>query len=284
MCVCVATSCDCSGHVMLFWSLSGGCSSSPVLRWRLWTLSPGEEPCEAVWNFSCSHGRRCGKRKQARKKMLPSLPWQLWRMNQQMNWRGFSPCVSPVNQPDSKVCMHAYLFPFPISHRTHNSTEYDSAISKRLSLSPPPSSGVTGVWPPPPLLCSLQGLLERLHADRRGGRGARRLHHHLRRTVCQPPPVQSRRRPLPGIRWVRFLSWRVTVKGPWASVEVRVNCECFFLGGGSHNDLDCLRWNRRLHIFWSHDTEQYKSGMKSGKYCFVRRAWFQDGLRIKIII
>lgn len=26
--------------------------------------------------------------------------------------------------------MHAYLSPFPVSHQTHNATEYDSAISK----------------------------------------------------------------------------------------------------------------------------------------------------------
>lgn len=38
--------------------------------------------------------------------------------------------LSLANQPHSKVCMHAYLFPFPISHQTHNATEYDSAISK----------------------------------------------------------------------------------------------------------------------------------------------------------
>ncbi|CAN9497534.1 unnamed protein product [Ophioblennius macclurei] len=36
-----------------------------------------------------------------------------------------------TNQPHSKVCMPAYLFPFPISHQTHNSTDYDSAIIYR---------------------------------------------------------------------------------------------------------------------------------------------------------
>lgn len=36
-----------------------------------------------------------------------------------------------TNQPHSKVCIHAYLFPFPVSHQTHNSTEYDSAIIYR---------------------------------------------------------------------------------------------------------------------------------------------------------
>ncbi|XP_059199053.1 transmembrane protein 182 [Centropristis striata] len=33
--------------------------------------------------------------------------------------------------PYSKLCVHAYLFPFPISHQTHNATEYDSAIIYR---------------------------------------------------------------------------------------------------------------------------------------------------------
>ncbi|XP_026151276.1 transmembrane protein 182 [Mastacembelus armatus] len=36
-----------------------------------------------------------------------------------------------TNQPHSKVCIHAYLFPFPVSHQTHNTTEYDSAIIYR---------------------------------------------------------------------------------------------------------------------------------------------------------
>ncbi|XP_028249362.1 transmembrane protein 182 [Parambassis ranga] len=36
-----------------------------------------------------------------------------------------------TNQPHSKVCMPAYLFPFPVSHQTHNTTEYDSAIIYR---------------------------------------------------------------------------------------------------------------------------------------------------------
>ncbi|XP_029936752.1 transmembrane protein 182 [Myripristis murdjan] len=36
-----------------------------------------------------------------------------------------------TNQPHSKVCMHAYLFPFPVSHQTHNATDYDSAIIYR---------------------------------------------------------------------------------------------------------------------------------------------------------
>lgn len=36
-----------------------------------------------------------------------------------------------TNQPSSKVCMHAYLFPFPVSQQSHNSTQYDSAIIYR---------------------------------------------------------------------------------------------------------------------------------------------------------
>ncbi|XP_063354614.1 transmembrane protein 182 [Pelmatolapia mariae] len=36
-----------------------------------------------------------------------------------------------TNQPDSKVCMPAYLFPFPVSRQTHNATEYESSITYR---------------------------------------------------------------------------------------------------------------------------------------------------------
>ncbi|KAM8856904.1 transmembrane protein 182 [Synchiropus picturatus] len=36
-----------------------------------------------------------------------------------------------TNQPHSKVCMHSYLFPFPVSQQTHNATQYDSAIIYR---------------------------------------------------------------------------------------------------------------------------------------------------------
>uniref|UniRef100_A0A8C3AJE0 Transmembrane protein 182 n=2 Tax=Cyclopterus lumpus TaxID=8103 RepID=A0A8C3AJE0_CYCLU len=44
-----------------------------------------------------------------------NLMWKLWF----------------TNQPHSKVCMHAYLFPFPVSHQTHNATEYETAIIYR---------------------------------------------------------------------------------------------------------------------------------------------------------
>ncbi|XP_061698483.1 transmembrane protein 182 [Syngnathoides biaculeatus] len=36
-----------------------------------------------------------------------------------------------TNQAHSKVCTHAYLFPFPVSHHTHNATAYESAIIYR---------------------------------------------------------------------------------------------------------------------------------------------------------
>ncbi|XP_030643150.1 transmembrane protein 182 [Chanos chanos] len=36
-----------------------------------------------------------------------------------------------TNQPHTKECMHAYLFPFPVSEQTHNATVYDSAIIYR---------------------------------------------------------------------------------------------------------------------------------------------------------
>ncbi|KAB5576965.1 hypothetical protein PHYPO_G00204570 [Pangasianodon hypophthalmus] len=36
-----------------------------------------------------------------------------------------------TNQPHSKVCIHAYLSPFPVSEQTHNATTYESAIIYR---------------------------------------------------------------------------------------------------------------------------------------------------------
>ncbi|KAI1899865.1 hypothetical protein AGOR_G00066170 [Albula goreensis] len=36
-----------------------------------------------------------------------------------------------TNQPPSKVCMHAYLFPFPVSKQTHNATTNEYAIIYR---------------------------------------------------------------------------------------------------------------------------------------------------------
>ncbi|KAJ8013280.1 hypothetical protein DPEC_G00051610 [Dallia pectoralis] len=36
-----------------------------------------------------------------------------------------------TNQPSSKVCIPAYLFPFPVSDQTHNATAYESAIIYR---------------------------------------------------------------------------------------------------------------------------------------------------------
>ncbi|XP_040004664.1 transmembrane protein 182 [Xiphias gladius] len=56
--------------------------------------------------WRCSFGSNMGD---------DNLIWKLWF----------------TNQPHSKVCVHAYLFPFPVSHQTHNATEYDSAIIYR---------------------------------------------------------------------------------------------------------------------------------------------------------
>ncbi|XP_076118832.1 transmembrane protein 182 [Alosa pseudoharengus] len=36
-----------------------------------------------------------------------------------------------TNQPHSKECKHAYLFPYPVSEVSHNATTYDSAIIYR---------------------------------------------------------------------------------------------------------------------------------------------------------
>ncbi|XP_012692630.2 transmembrane protein 182 [Clupea harengus] len=36
-----------------------------------------------------------------------------------------------TNQPHSKECKHAYLFPYPVSEASHNATTYDSAIIYR---------------------------------------------------------------------------------------------------------------------------------------------------------
>ncbi|MBN3316323.1 TM182 protein, partial [Atractosteus spatula] len=36
-----------------------------------------------------------------------------------------------TNQPPSKVCTHAYLFPFPVPTQSHNSTAYDTAVIYR---------------------------------------------------------------------------------------------------------------------------------------------------------
>ncbi|XP_036453400.1 transmembrane protein 182 [Colossoma macropomum] len=50
-----------------------------------------------------------------------------------------------TNQPHSKVCIHAYLFPFPLSEQTHNATTYDSAIIYRGFWSVFVLLGVTAV-------------------------------------------------------------------------------------------------------------------------------------------
>ncbi|KAI9547054.1 hypothetical protein NQZ68_021724 [Dissostichus eleginoides] len=56
--------------------------------------------------WKCSFGGSAGDE---------DLMWKLWF----------------TNQPHSKVCTHAYLFPFPVSQHSHNATEYDSAIIYR---------------------------------------------------------------------------------------------------------------------------------------------------------
>uniref|UniRef100_A0AAQ5XNG0 Transmembrane protein 182 n=1 Tax=Amphiprion ocellaris TaxID=80972 RepID=A0AAQ5XNG0_AMPOC len=56
--------------------------------------------------WRCSFGGNAGDE---------NLLWKLWF----------------TNQAHSKECMPAYLFPFPVSHQTHNATEYDSAIIYR---------------------------------------------------------------------------------------------------------------------------------------------------------
>ncbi|KAI4892716.1 hypothetical protein NFI96_015315 [Prochilodus magdalenae] len=50
-----------------------------------------------------------------------------------------------TNQPHSKTCIHAYLFPFPISEQTHNATVYESAIIYRGFWSVFVLLGVTAV-------------------------------------------------------------------------------------------------------------------------------------------
>ncbi|XP_072541281.1 transmembrane protein 182 [Salminus brasiliensis] len=50
-----------------------------------------------------------------------------------------------TNQPHSKQCIHAYLFPFPVSEQTHNATTYDSAIIYRGFWSVFVLLGVTAV-------------------------------------------------------------------------------------------------------------------------------------------
>ncbi|KAL6484844.1 hypothetical protein MHYP_G00068890 [Metynnis hypsauchen] len=50
-----------------------------------------------------------------------------------------------TNQPHSKICIHAYLFPFPLSEQAHNATTYDSAIIYRGFWSVFVLLGVTAV-------------------------------------------------------------------------------------------------------------------------------------------
>lgn len=93
-----------------------------------------------------------------------------------------------ANQPHSKVCIHSYLFPFPVSHQTHNATEYDSAISKQLIMRRTCSSVIQQLRRDRITLLSssLQRLLEHLYAGWGGCCVARWLRHHLRCSVHQP--------------------------------------------------------------------------------------------------
>lgn len=98
------------------------------------------------------------------------------------------PFFCAANQPQQKLCVPAYLFPFPVSDQTHNATQYDTAISKCTHLlcfwsSPSLCSR------PVSLFSSLQGLLEHFHAHRCGICSSWGVHHHLRRSVCKSPLV-----------------------------------------------------------------------------------------------
>lgn len=50
-----------------------------------------------------------------------------------------------ANQPPSKNCTHAYLSPYPFMRGEHNSTSYDSAVSKYLCPQPT-SERVLSFW------------------------------------------------------------------------------------------------------------------------------------------
>lgn len=54
----------------------------------------------------------------------------------------------PANQPLWKNCTHAYLSPYPFLRGEHNSTSYDSAVSKYSVLRAPPEGW--SFWNTPP--------------------------------------------------------------------------------------------------------------------------------------
>lgn len=144
------------------------------------SLQLRREPCEALRNFTCSHGREEGESETKPKICSVVLIWLDDKMTRRMRcvifkrgqgaatcWPPESPDaplvakdalysvpplifyllrVSPANQPHSKVCVHAYLFPFPVSHHTHNATEYESAISKFLTFSSHTGLGSGRSW------------------------------------------------------------------------------------------------------------------------------------------
>lgn len=154
---------------MLFWSpLSGGCASSFFVMGTLNAGSLSGTASSSGGNLvrlcGISHVRMEERRESLKQSLKSAL---LFRFGRATRWRdacvtwfsrggkgrqcwapGCKRCtlfnllrVSPANQPHSKVCMHAYLFPFPVSHHTHNATEYESAISKFLRFSSHTSLG-----------------------------------------------------------------------------------------------------------------------------------------------
>lgn len=199
------------------------------------SLQLRKEPCEALWNFTCSHGREEGESETKSKICSVVLIWLDDKMTHDTEthalrdfqevgkggqcWPPESPDVPPVAK--DAICLIPPLififsmslqptslspkcactptssrFPCPITPTTPPSMSLPSVSVSRLNRRSSHSAH-TLVWDPAavtvladlPTVCSLQGLLERLHADWRGGRGARRLHHHLRRPVRQTPLV-----------------------------------------------------------------------------------------------
>ncbi|KAB1256683.1 Transmembrane protein 182 [Camelus dromedarius] len=57
-----------------------------------------------------------------------------------------------TNQPPSKNCTHAYLSPYPFMRGQHNSTSYDSAVSKYLCAQSTSEGACLSYRCPPTLL------------------------------------------------------------------------------------------------------------------------------------
>lgn len=75
----------------------------------------------SLWEMASGAGRACDT--------LLNFTW--WKRRGSLLFCFTCAFPSSANQPYSKVCIHSYLFPFPVSHQTHNATQYDSAISKQ---------------------------------------------------------------------------------------------------------------------------------------------------------